>query len=191
MRSSGALLALAWLAAVAVAQPVERILAVVDGAPVLLSEVRAYATIRTVAPEAALEALIDERLMLGEAARLPEAAPTPQEAQAAFVDLTARLEPEQRTALDDGVLRRLSLRQATILKYVSLRFEPQVRVGEDAVRQAYEAEYRGQSSVPPYDSVAPTIAARLERQALDERIEAWVAELRNGASIRYNRDGSS
>lgn len=188
----GLALALLALAGPAAAQQlIERILAVVDGAPVLLSEVEAYAQIQAVAPELALEASIDEHVMLKEAQRLPEAAPTPQEAEAAFADLASRLSDTQRAVLDDGVLRRLSRRQATILKYVTLRFQPQVRVDEQAVRRAYEAEYRGRADAPSYDSVAAQIAERLERRALDERIEAWVAELRRGASIRYNRDDRS
>jgi len=183
-------LALAGLAGAAAAQPIERILAVVDGAPVLLSETRAYARIQGVTETAALEALIDERLMLKEATRLPEAAPTTQEAQAAYESLLSRLDATQRAALDEGVLRRLSLRQATILKYVTLRFETQVRIEDEAIRQLYEAEYRNREPVPDYDSVVPEIRARLERRAIDERIEAWVAELRASASVRYNPDGS-
>jgi hypothetical protein len=186
MRSSLLLFAVLWPAVTAAAEPIEHIVAVVDGTPVLLSEVRAYARIQSVTPEAAVEALIDEQLMLREAARLPEAAPTAQQAQAAFADLVAGLDDAQRAGLDDGVLRRISLRQATILKYVALRFQPQVRVGEDEIRRAYETEYQGQVSTPAFDDVSATIAARLERRALDARIEAWVADLRSGASVRYN-----
>jgi hypothetical protein len=186
MRSSLLLCVLLWPAVTAAAEPTEHIVAVVDGTPVLLSEVRAYARIQSVTREAAVEALIDEHLMLREAARLPEAAPTAQQAQAAFADLVARLDAAQRAGLDDGVLRRISLRQATILKYVALRFQPQVRVGEDEIRRAYETEYQGQVSTPAFDDVSATIAARLERRALDARIEAWVADLRSSASVRYN-----
>jgi len=186
MRSSLRLLAPLWLAGAVAAQPIERILAVVDGSAVLLSEVHAYAQVQRVAPEAALEALIDEQLMLREAARLPESAPTPQQATAALADLVARLDDAQHAALDEGVLRRLSLRQATILKYVVLRFQPQVRVTEEDLRQAYEAEYGGRASPPAFDEVSASIAGRLERRALDLRIEAWVAELREAASVRYN-----
>lgn len=180
------LAALLWQGGSAAGQPVERILAVVDGTPVLLSEVRAYSWIRGVKPEAAVEALIDEHLMLREAVRLPEAAPTGQQAEAAFADLVARLDEAQRADLDEGALRRLSLRQATILRYVALRFQPQVRIGDDQVRRAYEAEYQGQASPPAFEDVSAAIRALLERQALDARIEAWVADLRLGASVRYN-----
>jgi len=186
MRSSLRLLAPLWLAGAVAAQPIERILAVVDGSAVLLSEVHAYAQVQHVAPEAALEALIDEQLMLREAARLPESAPTPQQADAAFADLAARLGEAQRAGLDEAVLRRLSSRQATILKYVALRVQPQIRVTDDDLRRAYEAEHGGRASPPAYDEVSASISARLERRALDARIETWVAELREAASVRYN-----
>ena len=187
MRSSALLLpAQLWLAVAAAAQPLERILAVVDGVPVLLSEVRAYTTVQRVTAEAALEAVIDEQLMLREAARLPESAPTPQQADAAFADLAARLGEAPRAALDEGALRRLSSRQATILKYVALRFQPQIRVTDPDLRRAYEADYGGRASPPAYDEVSASIAAHLERRALDARIETWVSELREAASVRYN-----
>jgi hypothetical protein len=35
--------------------------------------------------------------------------------------------------------------------------------------------------------VAPALQERLARQALDERLETWVRELRSAAEIRYNR----
>ena len=48
---------------------VERILAVVDGRPLLLSEVRVLERLRGLDRQAAVDALIDERLMFREAAR--------------------------------------------------------------------------------------------------------------------------
>jgi len=49
---------------------------------------------------------------------------------------------------------------------VELRFRPQVRVGEDLAPERRDEE---------------------ERRALDQRIEAWVKELRAQAEVRYNR----
>jgi hypothetical protein len=61
-----------------------------------------------------------------------------------------------------------------------------VRVTEDELREAWEREYRPQPSPPAFDEVRAALAERLERRALDARIEAWVAELREAASVRYN-----
>ena len=139
---------------------VERVLAVVDARPVLLSELLVARQVRPETDEAgALEALIDEHLMFAEAIRLPQAALTEAEEAAAVASI-----PTPGIA-DADALRRMARRQATILKYVDFRFRPQVRITSE------DAEER----------------ARLEADDLDARIEAWVKELRAGARIRYNR----
>jgi hypothetical protein len=112
----------------------------------------------------ALEALIDERLMFREAARLPQAAVSDEEEARALQSLLSRAGPAAE-GLPEGDLRQLARRQATILKYVEFRFRPQVRVDEDA---------------------APEARARLAEEDLRRRIEAWVSELRRSAEVRYN-----
>ena len=59
------------------AELIERVVAVVDERPLLLSDVRALALVRSLEPEAALEAAIDERLMYGEAAQVAQAEVSP------------------------------------------------------------------------------------------------------------------
>jgi hypothetical protein len=151
------------LAGAAGAEPVEveRILAVVDGRPVLLSEVRVVEQLTGQERGPALEALIDERLMFREASRLPQAAVTPDEETRALESLRVR-GGAALAALPEGDLRQIARRQATIVKYVEFRFRPQVRVEE-----------------------------RLAEEDLRQRIEAWVKELRRGADVRYNAASSS
>jgi hypothetical protein len=170
------------------AQPVlvERIVAVVEGRPVLFSEVRVAEVVTGLGPEAALEALIDERLMFREAARLPQAALTPVEEERALESLRARLPAAAAAALGEADLRLVARRQATIIKYVEFRFRPQVRVEEDAVRRAYEEAWRDREVRPEFDAVAPELRAQLAEEDLKERIEAWVKGLRAGAEVRYN-----
>jgi hypothetical protein len=170
------------LAASGRAGVVERILAVVDGRPVLLSEVAVFERVRGETQRQALEGLIDEQLMYREAARLPQASLTTDEEQRAFASLRAQL-PSASTD-EEEQLRRLSRRQAAILKYVGFRFRPQVRVSEEAVRAAYEAEGRGEEG--SFEEAAPGIRARLVEEDLSRRIEGWVKELRQAAEIRYN-----
>lgn len=158
----------AWMlsAGAVAAEPtvVERILAVVDGRPVLLSEVRVVEQVTGQDRARALEALIDERLMFREAARLPQATVTEDEESRALQSLVARAGPSL-AAVPEGDLRQLARRQATILKYVDFRFLPQVRVEEAAEPEARE---------------------QLAAEDLRRRIEAWVKELRRGADVRYN-----
>jgi hypothetical protein len=163
---------------------IERILAVVDGRPVLLSEVRLVEALRGLPREAALEQLIDERLMFREAARLAPTALSAEDEERAFESLRPRAAALLPGAEAD--LRRLAHRQAVNLRYVDFRFRPQVRVTEEAVRTAYEAELAGLPDAPTLEAVSATLRARLETRSLDEKIEAWVKELRAAAEIRYN-----
>jgi hypothetical protein len=157
---------------------------VVDGAPVFLSEVRLLARVRGEAAAPALEALIDERLMFREASRLPQAALAEAEAESAFLSLRPKL-PEV-TPGEEADLRRLARREATIVKYVEFRFRPQVRVTEEAVRGAWEAERASRTHALPFEEAAAGIRRRLSDRDLDARVEAWVKELRQAAQIRYN-----
>ncbi len=163
----------------------ERVLAVVDGHPVVLSEVSLLARLRGVSRQDALDAVIDERLMFQEAARLPQAAVSAEDEQRAYESLAARAPAE--AGLLPGELRTLARRETTILRYVAFRFRSQVRIGDEAVRDAYEAEYGARADAPAFADVAPAMRERLASQQLDERIEAWVKELRAGAEVRYNQ----
>jgi hypothetical protein len=168
---------------------VERIVAVVEGRPLLLSEVRVMEQVSGRDAAAALEALIDERLMYREAARLPQAVITAEEEDRALDSLRTRL-PSGAPAPSADDLRQLARRQATIVKYVEFRFRPQVRVEEDAVRRAYEKAGGAPEDRAAFEAVATELRGQLAEQDLRQRIEAWVKELRAGADVRYN-DGSS
>ncbi|HEX9187190.1 MAG TPA: hypothetical protein VGB87_08970 [Vicinamibacteria bacterium] len=165
-------------------ETIERVVAVVDERPLLLSDVRAVQAVRGLAEEKALEAAIDERLMHTEAARLPQADVTPEEEGQALARLL-QTRPALRGAVLETDLRRLLRRQLAVLKYVEFRFRPQVRVSEEDVRKAWEEEQAGRPSGPALEDEQEAIRERLEREAIDERIEAWVAGLRARADVRY------
>jgi hypothetical protein len=171
-------------AATAHAEPrvVERIVAVVDGRPVLLSEVEAARRITGDDAAAALDGLIDELLMFAEASRLPQAVVGPEEESAARAGLAARAPGFS----DEEALRRMARRQATILKYVDFRFRPQVRVAEEAVAEAARARGAGGE-----EGGVEQARRALEAEDLDRRIEAWVAELRQAARLRFNPAGNA
>lgn len=198
MRSSRLIaLVLAGLPAAAVAQApapprpevVERIVAVVDERPLLLSDLRALMAVRGLAEGEALEAAIDERLMHLEASRLSQADVSPEEEDRAL-PLLLETRPSLRAEVPEPDLRRLLRRQLAILKYVEFRFRPQVRIGDDEVRKAWEQEQAGRPAGPALEDAQELIRARLERRALDDRIEAWVRELRSRADVRYVGSGA-
>jgi hypothetical protein len=163
---------------------VERIVAVVDEHPILLSDLRALRAVRGLGEEQALPALVDERLMYVEAARLPQAEVSAVEEDRTLAPLV-EARPNLRTEVPEPDLRRLLHRQLVILKYVEFRFRPQVRVSDADVRKAWEDEQAGRPAGPAFEDEQEELRTRLERRALDERIEAWVVELRQRADVRY------
>jgi len=178
------LLPAAVVAAAARTETVERIVAVVDDRPVFLSELRAHQAVSGLPEDRALEAAIDERLMNAEAARTPQAEVTAEEETKAL-GLLLEAHPAVRSEVSEPELRRLLHRQLSILKYVEFRFRPQLRVNDEEVRQAWREEQAGRPTGAAFEDEADAIRARLERRALDERVEAWVKELRARADVRY------
>jgi hypothetical protein len=158
---------------------IERVVAVIDERPLLLSDVRSLARVRGLAPDAALQAAIDERLMYAEAAHVAQAEVSPAQEASALAALVEKT-PALRTAVSEPDLRRLLRRQLAILQYVEFRFRPQVHVSDEEVRKAWELEPAG----PALEDALDVIRARLEHRTLDERIEAWVKELRARADVR-------
>lgn len=187
-------LALAGLVLLALAPPspgadaelVERVLAVVDESPILLSETEAFAARRGLARAPALEALIEERLMYREAMRLPEAGLRPEDEERALRGLLAGTPETFLARFGEAAFRRIARRQAAILKYVDFRFRPQLRVEDEAVRRALAERPEAAAD----EAAEAAVRSELERRALDEKIEAWVRELRAGADVRYVRAGA-
>jgi hypothetical protein len=166
---------------------IERIVAVVDGRPLLLSDVRTLMTVRGLDQAKAQEEAIDERLMYLEAMRLPQAEVHAEEEEQALEKLR-ETKPEAAAEVPEPDLRRLLARQLCIVKYVDFRFRPQIRIPDEDVRKAWEEEQAGRPAGPALEDEQAAIRARLERRALDERIEAWVKELRARADVRYVAD---
>jgi hypothetical protein len=167
---------------------IERVMVVVDGRPLLLSDVGDLARVRGLAEEAALEAVIDERLMYQEASRLTQTEVLADEEERALAALLER-KPALPVEVGEAGLRRILRRQITILKYVEFRFRPQLRVSDQQVRAAFESDPQAGES---FEAEKERIRERLERRALDERVEAWVRELRVRADVRYvGREGAA
>src|SRR2546427_2402751 len=94
---------------------IERILAVVQDRPVLLSEVRVVQEVRGRSAEEALEALIDERLMFEQAARLPQSAVSEAEGGEQVAKLLVD-KPALAGRAPGAALRRLVRREGAIVK---------------------------------------------------------------------------
>jgi hypothetical protein len=162
---------------------VERVLVVVDGRPLLLSEARAVAATRGVSLEDAQDLLVDETLMYEQASRTPQSAVSAEEehkAQAALLEMRPALGNE----VGGAELRRLLRRQLAVLKYVDFRFRPQARPSEEELRRAYAEAHSGSIEAPAYEAVEEALRERLIKEKLDAAVEAWIKELRAAAEIR-------
>jgi hypothetical protein len=172
------------LATLLVAPPVvERVLAVVNGRALLLSEARALEAVRGVSEEEAVELLVDEILMHDQASRTPQAQVAPEEEEKAKAALFEK-RPDLASRVRGPELSRLLRRQLGILKYVEFRFRPQVRPSEEDLQAAYAEQYGSRPEAPSFDTVVEALRERLVRKQLDQKVEEWVSELRREADIR-------
>ena len=131
-------------------QLLDRVLAVVGGQVILLSDVRLFLEAGLVEPSGAadpvppaLERLIDRRLILDEAARYVVEDPPPDEADARLKGIERRVGGAGAldAALAAGGYSRRDLEQVVrddlrIERYLTRRFPPSARPGEAAARRA-------------------------------------------------------
>jgi hypothetical protein len=108
--------------------------------------------------------------------------------EAAFeADLAARkiTLPELEQALID---------QAALLRFIDLRFRPEVQVEESDVDRYCENVYlpelrkKGVTPEPTLESVRPACEADFTAQLVDKRVETWLKESRDRSRITYNED---
>lgn len=209
-RLSPALFLLLAAAAVAAAQEagpelVDRVVAVVDEDPILLTDVERVVLLGLVERREGegdgelrrrvLDGLIEQRLRTHEIGRfgfgevgLEEVDQQVAALRAQFPDTEEFRAELDRLGLDDRSIRLILARQIAILDYVEERLGPRVFVDLDEIRRYYEetlaprlrAEGR---PVPPIEEVREPIRAVLREEKLDQEIERWTAELRARADV--------
>lgn len=159
---------------------VERTVAFVNRRPVLLSDVELTRALLGLEEAEATERTIDEVLMSDEASRLVSDAVSEEEIAAAISTLREKAGPRFTVA----ALRRKALAQLAISKYIDLRLRPLVRVEDGDVRKVFNERVAANPEAPDFALVADDIRDALERQALDQKIEEWVASLRRRDDVR-------
>ncbi len=183
----------------------DRILAVVDEDPILLSDVDRAITLGFVdrhpgEGEAdfrrrALEQLIDQRVRLHEVSRFGiEQVPVDQiEEQVRLIRSRFSTEEELRArlaevGLDLEDLRQLVARQLSVWIYFQEFLGPRVFVSLEDIRKYYDetlvSELRAKgAAVPPIEDVREDIRKLLKEQRLNQAIEQRTDELRREADI--------
>lgn len=184
---------------------VDRVVAVVDEEPILLSDIERAIALGTVERRAgesdaglrrrALDELVEWRLRLHEVARFGV-----EEAPLAEVDrqlerLRARAESESawreelaRLGLDEALVRQMLARQLAVLTYVEQRLGPRVFVGVEEIQEYYDGELvprlRAEGEpVPPIEEVREPIRAVLREAKLNAEIDRWTRGLRLEADV--------
>jgi hypothetical protein len=184
---------------------VDRVVAVVDEDPILLSDLEravALGLVRTEpgeSPEAlrrrALDALIDSRLRLHEISRFGFEPAALDEVDRQIERLRARFPTDaswraelERLGLEEDQVRQTLARQLAVLTYVEQRLGPRVFVGVDEIQKHYDEELlpslREQAEpAPPLDEVREAIRAVLRETRLNAEIDRWTRELRGKADV--------
>lgn len=184
---------------------VDRLVAVVDEDPILLSQVDELIHIGLVEPaegeseaglrERVITEMVEERLRFHEVERSGfDRVPVEQveERMAAIVDgfpSRAAFEERLRAAgLSRDTLRQIVARRLAVLSYVEQRLGARIFVGLDDIREYYygtltpELEARGMA-VPPLDEVREEIRTVLKEQRLNAEIDRWTGDLYRDADV--------
>ncbi len=173
---------------------IDRVLAVVEGQVIMLSDVRAFLDLRLIEPpdatdptQAVLTVLIERQLMLEEVARYMVAEPPPVEVDARLAELVARVGgPEAFEALlaivgfavDD--LRHVLRDDLRIERYLAGRFPSARPPTEDEVAayfREHAVEFRSGGVPQSFDAARDAARRRLSEVLRQELIDDWIARL--------------
>lgn len=203
-------LLLSFFALAAAAEEVERVLALVNGVPILSSDVQ-LARLAALVPRqpqeeeaayrvAVLEALIALELRYQDLvqAHWQERLAVDMERAWAKVLGAAGGEVALREKLaEEGLawasLEQLVRRAALVEAYVDRRFAHSLRVGEEELEQAYQHDFlphwpASQGPPPALAAVRDVLAQLLNERKLAAQVDAWTQELaRRGEVVRYWR----
>ena len=148
---------------------------------------------------AVLTCLIDGRLVLQEVTRLPVPAGLAEVVEADYEMLASSFVSREefdviaaRAQLSPTDVRhRLSLR-ARVEAYVDARFRASVEITRERAQRHYadvvlpELRQRGLEE-PPFDQALASVIDILREAEVNQRVESWLAELRERATIRLAR----
>ena len=179
---------------------IDRVLAVVEGQVILLSDVRAFLELRLIERSDAtdptppvLTALIERQLVLEAAARYGVEAPTSDEVDArlaAVVDRVGGTEALQERLPTVGFtlndLRQVLRNDLRIERYLARRFVSARQPTEDEVAAFFRDhadEFLIDGVLPSFDAVRDDARRRLSEELRQGQIDDWVALLADRADV--------
>jgi len=178
---------------------IDRVLAVVEGQVIMLSDVRAFLDLRHIAPPDAADhapvvtALIERQLILNEATRYLVEAPPSDEVDARLADVVSRVggtevfgERLLRVGFTIDDLRQLLRDDLRIERYLARRFVSARQPTEDEVAvyfRDHADEFLADGVLPSFDAARGEARRRLSEGLRQERIDDWVALLAARADV--------
>jgi len=187
-------------------QVVDRVVAVVDDDPILLSDLEEVIGLGLAERRAGegeetfrarvLDRLIDERLRFHEVDRFGFAQVPVGEIEARVAEIRSRYpsaaafaEKLRQVGLTPEELSQLVARQLMVLTYLDERLGARVFVSLDDIRAYYQETLTpklraAKQPVPPIEEVREEIRALLKEQRLNEEIDRWTEELRREADVQ-------
>jgi hypothetical protein len=145
--------------------------------------------------------LIEQALVLREMdlTRFPK--PGAADVQAALKQVKSRFHSEedfQNALAAAGVtakqLEDALLRQITLLRFIDLRFRPEVQVQENDIFEYYDKVFvpalraKGVAAVPSFEDARAQCEEALTGELVDKRVDAWLKDARARARITYVED---
>jgi hypothetical protein len=182
------------------AQLVDRVIAVVSGTVLMLSDARAAIALGLFEPgaardpiEAAMRWLIDRQLVLDEAGRGDRVDVDPAALAQALDAVRQRFPSEDgyRRALaglglDDRALQRLVRDTLVARLYVERRFDSMLPATEEDLREYYTshaARFVRNGRQLAFEETLADVSAMLQRERRDQAVSAWMDRLRRRADI--------
>lgn len=195
---TGTLVAMA-LGASAGAEIIDRVLAIVGGEVVTLSDVYAALALKLVDPAgaadpvgSALSFLIDRRLVVGEVDRYVPPEPDVSAIERRVIELRRPLPADASTvpglarlALDDQRLRALAREDLRIESYLTQRFAADVPSDQDVelYYREHAADFTRGGVLVPLEDVREEVRRTLASERRARLIANWIADLRRRVDV--------
>lgn len=187
-------------ASAARAEIIDRVLAVVNGSIITLSDARAALHFGLVPPDAsadpvaaALQRLIDRRLVLAEVDRYAPPEPPAEEVSAAFARVRAGFADEldfetalTRYGLTQDALRGFLRDRLRIESYLQQRFASVAQPSDEEIEAYYREHgdaFRSNGEVRPLDAVRDDVRDRVAGARREALIRDWLESLRRRSSV--------
>jgi hypothetical protein len=178
-----------WLLTSVHAETLDKIVAVVDGRIITLSDVRQESAIRSMLGEkpinddAVIQQLIESHLIETQLAGFPGVDVSDDEIAEALAKVEKKDGVSPR-ALHDAVLRRMRT-----ARYLDVRFRQFLTPTDQEAQKYYddvfvpEARARGMNPIPPLEQVRDAIRKNVVEEQLDHEVSIWLEAVRRRSNI--------